>query len=80
QDGVLKHRSTYEIMDAELIGRRPAVLVLGKHSGRAAFKKALDDLGYMDLTEDQLMGLFARFKEIAEKKGPLSAEELQALV
>ena len=80
QDGVLKHRSTYEIMDAELIGRRPAVLVLGKHSGRAAFKKALEDLGYKDLTEEQLKVLFSRFKEIAEKKGPLSAEELQALV
>lgn len=39
QDGVIKHRATYEIMDAELIGRRPAVLVLGKHSGRAAFKR-----------------------------------------
>jgi 2-isopropylmalate synthase len=80
QDGVLKHRGTYEIMDAELIGRRPAVLVLGKHSGRAAFKKALEDLGYNDLSEEQLKLLFARFKEIAEKKGPLSAEELQALV
>jgi 2-isopropylmalate synthase len=80
QDGVLKHRGTYEIMDAELIGRRPAVLVLGKHSGRAAFRKALEDLGYKDLTEEQLKVLFSRFKEIAEKKGPLSAEELQALV
>ncbi len=80
QDGVLKHRGTYEIMDAELIGRRPAVLVLGKHSGRAAFRKALEDLGFRDLPEERLRALFARFKEVAEKKGPLSAEELRALV
>ncbi len=79
QDGVIKHRATYEIMDAELIGRRPAVLVLGKHSGRAAFKKALEDLGY-SFPEDKLTQLFRRFKEIAERKGPLSSEELVALV
>ncbi|MER3603704.1 MAG: 2-isopropylmalate synthase, partial [Thermus sp.] len=79
QDGVIKHRATYEIMDAELIGRRPAVLVLGKHSGRAAFKKALEDLGY-SFPEEKLTQLFRRFKEIAERKGPLSSEELVALV
>lgn len=79
QDGVIKHRATYEIMDAELIGRRPAVLVLGKHSGRAAFKKALEELGY-SLPEEKLTQLFRRFKEIAERKGPLSSEELVALV
>lgn len=79
QDGVIKHRATYEIMDAELIGRRPAVLVLGKHSGRAAFKKALEELGY-SLPEERLSQLFRRFKEIAERKGPLSSEELVALV
>jgi 2-isopropylmalate synthase len=79
QDGVIKHRATYEIMDAELIGRRPAVLVLGKHSGRAAFKKALEDLGYA-FPEEKLSQLFRRFKEIAERKGPLSSDELMALV
>ncbi|MGQ9735676.1 MAG: 2-isopropylmalate synthase [Thermaceae bacterium] len=79
QDGVIKHRATYEIMDAELIGRRPAVLVLGKHSGRAAFKKALEDLGYA-FSEERLNQLFRRFKEIAERKGPVSSEELVALV
>ncbi|MGQ9510459.1 MAG: 2-isopropylmalate synthase [Thermaceae bacterium] len=79
QDGVIKHRATYEIMDAELIGRRPAVLVLGKHSGRAAFKKALEDLGYA-FSEERFNQLFRRFKEIAERKGPVSSEELVALV
>jgi 2-isopropylmalate synthase (EC 2.3.3.13) len=69
QDGVLKHRGTYEIMDAELIGRRPAVLVLGKHSGRAAFKKALEDLGYKDLTEEQLKSSSAASRRSPRRRG-----------
>jgi len=62
QDGVLKDRQTYEIMNAELVGREAAVLVLGKHSGRHAFKKALEELGYR-FGDEELKRLFARFKE-----------------
>ncbi len=88
QDGVIKHKETYEIMNAELVGREAGVLVLGKHSGRAAFKKALEDLGYdlknpvadHGLTEDSVNVLFTRFKEIADRKGAIGAEELRSLV
>jgi 2-isopropylmalate synthase len=88
QDGVIKHKQTYEIMNAEIVGREAGVLVLGKHSGRAAFKKALEDLGYdlsspvpdHGLTEDAVASLFSRFKELADRKGAIGAEELRALV
>ena len=88
QDGVLKNKATYEIMNAELVGREAGVLVLGKHSGRAAFKKALEDLGYdlqnpiadHGLTEESVNVLFARFKDIADRKGAIGTEELRALV
>jgi 2-isopropylmalate synthase len=88
QDGVIKNKETYEIMNAELVGREAGVLVLGKHSGRAAFKKALEDLGYNlqtpvadhGLTEDAVNALFKRFKEIADRKGAMTTEEIRALV
>ncbi len=88
QDGVLKNKETYEIMQAELVGREAGVLVLGKHSGRAAFKQALEKLGYdlktpvadHGLTEDAVNALFTRFKEIADRKGAMGTEELRALV
>lgn len=79
QDGVLKARETYEIMNAELVGREAALLVMGKHSGRAAFRKALSDLGYK-LSDDHLKDLFARFKDLADRKGQLYADDLRALV
>lgn len=79
QDGVLKARETYEIIDAELVGREAAVLVLGKHSGRHAFKQALDTLGYQ-FGEEEVKSLFTRFKEIAERKGVIEGDELRALV
>lgn len=79
QDGVIKNKETYEIMNAELVGRQAAVLVLGKHSGRAAVKKALADLGYK-LDEGQLATVFLRFREIVERKGPIETDELRALV
>ncbi len=79
QDGVLKARETYEIMNAELVGREAAVLVLGKHSGRHAFKKALAELGYA-FDDETLKKLFARFKEIADRKKTVTAEDLIALV
>lgn len=79
QDGVIKNKETYEIMNAELVGRQAAVLVLGKHSGRAAFKKALTELGYT-LDDQQVQALFLRFKEIADRKGAIDSDELRALV
>ncbi|HEX2864581.1 MAG TPA: 2-isopropylmalate synthase, partial [Deinococcales bacterium] len=79
QDGVLKARETYEIMNAEMVGREAGVLVLGKHSGRAAFRKALTDLGY-SLDEAGVNAVFARFKDLADRKGAVSSEELRALV
>ena len=87
QDGVLKHKETYEIMNAELVGREAAVMVMGKHSGRAAFRKALQDLGYDTdghndggLNDTALNALFVRFKELADRKGQIFADDLHALV
>ncbi len=79
QDGVLKARETYEIMNAEIVGREAAVMVLGKHSGRHAFKKALAELGY-EVNDEELKHLFARFKEIADRKKQITTEDLIALV
>ncbi|WP_019586860.1 2-isopropylmalate synthase [Deinococcus apachensis] len=79
QDGVIKARETYEIMNAELVGREAAVLVMGKHSGRAAFRKALTDLGYT-VDEERVKHLFARFKDMADRKGQIYADDLRALV
>ncbi|WP_291423256.1 2-isopropylmalate synthase [Deinococcus sp.] len=80
QDGVLKARETYEIMNAELVGREAAVLVMGKHSGRAAFRKALTDLGYEDMPDDKVQYLFGRFKDLADRKGQIYSDDLRALV
>jgi 2-isopropylmalate synthase len=79
QDGVLKERSTYEIMDATSVGLDANSLVLGKHSGRAALKQALLDLGYA-VDGAVLNTAFKRFKEIADKKKTVSAMDLEALV
>ncbi len=79
QDGVYKARETYEIMNAELVGREAAVMVLGKHSGRHAFKKALAELGY-EVADEELKPLFARFKEIADRKRQVTTQDLIALV
>jgi 2-isopropylmalate synthase len=79
QDGVLKHRETYEIMDATSIGLDANSLVLGKHSGRAALKQALQDLGYT-IDGATLNTAFKKFKEIADKKKQLTAMDLEAHV
>src|SRR5829696_187904 len=79
QDGVLKERSTYEIMDATTIGLDANQLVLGKHSGRHALKSALEELGF-DVDGQALNTAFKRFKEIADKKKQVSALDLEALV
>ncbi|MFH1123579.1 MAG: 2-isopropylmalate synthase [Pseudomonadota bacterium] len=79
QDGVLKNRMTYEIMEPEVIGLSSNKLVLGKHSGRHALKKRLADLGY-ELKEEELNRLFKRFKDLADKKKEVLDEDLEALV
>ena len=80
QDGVIKHRETYEIMRAQDVGWTQNKLVLGKHSGRNAFKTRLADLGITVDSEEQLNIAFARFKELADKKHEIFDEDLQALM
>lgn len=80
QDGVLKHRETYEIMRAEDVGWSTNRLVLGKHSGRAAVKARFEDLGISFASQEELNTAFARFKELADKKHEIYDEDLQALV
>jgi 2-isopropylmalate synthase len=80
QDGVIKHRETYEIMRAEDVGWNANKLVLGKLSGRNAFKTRLAELG-IELESDEAMNIaFAKFKELADKKGEVFDEDLHALV
>jgi 2-isopropylmalate synthase len=79
QDGVLKERSTYEIMDATTVGLDANQIVLGKHSGRHALAQALEDLGFK-VTGQALNQAFKRFKEIADKKKQVTAMDLEALV
>ena len=80
QDGVLKHRETYEIMRAEDVGWNANKLSLGKLSGRNAFKTRLAELGIELSSDDAVNVTFAKFKELADKKGQVFDEDLQALV
>jgi 2-isopropylmalate synthase len=80
QDGVLKHRETYEIMRAEDVGWNTNKLTLGKLSGRNAFRTRLKELGIELASEDALNAAFARFKTLADKKSEIFDEDLQALV
>jgi 2-isopropylmalate synthase len=79
QDGVLKNKLTYEIMDAQLIGLSDNQIVLGKHSGRNAFRTRLKELGF-ELSENDLNKAFVRFKEVADKKKEISDWDLEAIV
>jgi 2-isopropylmalate synthase len=79
QDGVLKERTTYEIMDATTVGLRSNAIVLGKHSGRHALSKALQEMGF-ELDGQALNTAFKRFKEIADRKKHVTAMDLEALV
>ncbi len=80
QDGVIKKRETYEIMRAEDVGWSANRMVLGKHSGRNAFKTRLKELGVEFKTEEELNSAFSRFKNLADKKHEIFDEDLQALV
>lgn len=79
QDGVLKERTTYEIMRPQDIGIPSSKIVLGKHSGRHAFKTRLEELGFT-LTEEELNRAFERFKKLADQKKYIFNEDIEALV
>ncbi len=79
QDGVLKHAQTYEIMTPESVGLNESKLVLAKHSGRAAFKNKLQELGF-DLGKNAFQDAFARFKNLADKKKEIFEDDIIALV
>ena len=80
QDGVLKNRETYEIMRAEDVGWNANRMVLGKHSGRNAFRTRLEELGISFEKEEELNAVFSQFKELADKKHEIYDDDLQALV
>ncbi|MEE8324857.1 MAG: 2-isopropylmalate synthase [Candidatus Humimicrobiaceae bacterium] len=79
QDGMLKDRSTYEIIRPEDIGLMESKLILGKHSGRHAFIKRLEEIG-IKISEEDLEKAFERFKSLAEKKGAINEQDLKAIV
>lgn len=79
QDGVLKERTTYEIMNPTKLGIIQNNIVLGKHSGRHAFRQRLEELGFR-LTEEELVKAFIRFKNLADRKKEISDKDLEAIV
>jgi len=80
QDGMLKHAGTYEIMTPESVGLAKSSLVLGKHSGRAAFRDKLRQLGYGEIGDNALNDAFQRFKRLADAKKVVFDEDIVALV
>jgi len=80
QDGMLKHSGTYEIMTPESVGLNRSSLVMGKHSGRHAFKAKLAELGYAELTDNAIQDAFVRFKDLADNKKDIYDEDILALV
>ncbi len=79
QDGMLKHTQTYEIMTPETVGVSKTSLVMGKHSGRNAFRSKLEELGYK-LSDNQFEDAFVRFKDLADRKKHVYDEDIEALV
>ncbi len=79
QDGMLKNAETYEIMTPESVGLKESSLVMGKHSGRHAFRTKLEEMGY-ELGDNQFQDVFARFKDLADKKKHVYDEDIEALV
>ncbi|HJE03936.1 2-isopropylmalate synthase [Aliarcobacter thereius] len=81
QDGVLKHQETYEIMRPEDVGViKDSTLILGKHSGRAAFKDKIAQLGFDNVSEDELNNAFERFKVLADKKKDITDDDVRVLI
>jgi len=79
QDGLLKEKTTYEIMRPESIGLAQSTLIMGKHSGRHAFKARLKELGY-EMSEENLNKAFERFKTLADQKKEVFDEDIEAIV
>jgi 2-isopropylmalate synthase len=79
QDGMLKHTQTYEIMTPESVGVSKTSLVMGKHSGRAAFRNKLEEMGHT-LSDNQFQDVFVRFKALADRKKTVYDEDIEALV
>ena len=79
QDGMLKHAQTYEIMTPETVGVSKTSLIMGKHSGRAAFRNKLEEMGYK-LSDNQFQDAFERFKELADRKKHVYDEDIESLV
>jgi 2-isopropylmalate synthase len=80
QDGMLKHHTTYEIMRPETVGLTESSLVLGKHSGRHAFRTHLEEMGYGDLNQEELNKAFDRFKRVADKKKVVTDADIEAII
>ena len=80
QDGMLKNSETYEIMTPESVGVKKSSLVMGKHSGRHAFKEKLSNLGYSNFNEEKIDHAFKKFKDLADKKKHVFDEDIAALV
>ncbi len=80
QDGVLKNRMTYEIMSAETVGLDGNMLVLGKHSGRHAFRLKLSAMGFEPDNDDEFQKVFERFKELCDRKKKIDDRDLEALI
>jgi len=80
QDGVLKERTTYEIMNPTTIGVIMNGIVLGKHSGRHAFKERLKQLGFDDLSEEEVTKAFYRFKDLADRKKKVTDSDIEAII
>jgi len=80
QDGVLKDAQTYEIMTPESVGLKKSTLVMGKHSGRHAFREKLRELGYDGFGDNALQEAFTRFKDLADRKKEIFDEDIISLV
>ncbi len=80
QDGMLKNHQTYEIMRPETVGLNASTLVMGKHSGRHAFRVRLKEMGYGDLDKEDLDAAFKRFKHLADKKKVVTDADLEAII
>jgi 2-isopropylmalate synthase len=80
QDGMLKHHTTYEIMRPETVGLSASSLVLGKHSGRHAFRRRLEEMGYGDLSKQEINQAFDRFKRVADKKKVVTDADIEAII
>ena len=80
QDGVLKHKETYEIMTPESVGLHSNDLVLGKHSGQAAYKARLKHLGFDDIQDEEIKALTQKFKQLADEKKVVTDADIEAIV